>query len=83
MVLIAAVVVATLLPQIEPPQPIGDVAPAPHTAGAVHELAQHTKQEALAAAAELEVDYPGEAAAEYMADEGDPQAPSPPPGERA
>lgn len=83
MVLIAAVVVIAMLPHIEPPKASGDVAPAPHTLGTVHELAQPTKQEALAAAAELEIDYEEEAFEEYVTGEGDPPTPSSPPGERA
>ncbi len=81
MVLIAAVVVATLLPHISPPQAAADVAPAAHTKGAVHEVAQDSEEAAKAAAAELELDYAGEAAEEYVGDDGDQQAPSPRPKE--
>ncbi|MCB0914254.1 MAG: MFS transporter [Actinobacteria bacterium] len=65
MVLLAAVVVATLLPHIDPPRKQSDVAPASHQPDTVHEIAQPTEREAAAAAAELEQDYSAEAAAEY------------------
>ncbi len=74
MVLIAAVVVATLLPHITPPQKDPATAPAAHAPGTVHEISQDSESKARAAAAELEDDYPTEAAQEYVAD-ADPEAP--------
>ncbi len=65
-VLIAAVVVAVLLPNISPPQARPATPPMPHEAGTPHEIAQRTKAEADAAAAELEDDYDAEAAEEYV-----------------
>lgn len=61
----AAIVVATRLPNIVPPsaEPTGPVAP--HQSGAVHDIAQPSEQAAMAAANELEKDYPSEAADEY------------------
>lgn len=66
MVGIAAVTVALGLPHIAPPTAHPDVAPAPHDEDTVHELAARTDEEARAAAAELELDYPAEAASEYV-----------------
>lgn len=61
----AAIVVATRLPVIVPPSasPVGPAAP--HEPDAVHEIAQPSHQAAVAAANELELDYPLEAEQEY------------------
>ena len=65
-VLLAAVIVAVGLPHIAPPQRAPDVPPVAHAPGTVHDLARRTDEEARAAAAELEIDYPAEAAEEYV-----------------
>ncbi|MFM2437497.1 MAG: hypothetical protein RLZ55_308, partial [Actinomycetota bacterium] len=65
-VLLAAAVVGFLLPRIAPPQAHPAQAPEQHEAGTVHDIARHTEAEALAAAAELEDDYPAESAEEYV-----------------
>lgn len=65
-VLLAALIVAFGLPHIEPPTARPQVAPAPHEEDAIHEVGQPTVAAAAAAAAELEEDYPAEAAAEFV-----------------
>ncbi len=66
-VLLAAIIVGFALPHIAPPQAHPSQAPAPHEPGTVHDIAQRTEAGAQAAAAELEDDYPAEAAEEYVA----------------
>jgi MFS transporter, DHA2 family, multidrug resistance protein len=76
-VLLAAVVVAVGLPHIVPPQKVSDTPPEPHQPGTVHDLGRATDEEARAAAAELEVDYPSEAEGEYV-DRSQPRPPGAP-----
>ena len=76
-VFIAAVLVLVALPHITPPvaadaSTLAEAAEAgPHAPDSVHDIARATDAEARAAAAELEVDYAGEAAEEYVERRGD------------
>jgi MFS family permease len=65
LIFVAALVVFFLLPQITPPTARPTAAPAPHVEGAVHDLTAATREEADAAAAELEESYAREAALEF------------------
>jgi MFS family permease len=66
----AAIVVATRLPHIVPPSASPEGPVATHEPDSVHDIAQPGEEAAVAAANELELDYPQEAAEEYRPPRG-------------